>query len=124
MIAFEPWATARAQSERNRDLNTMTNVEILDYALAGENGRRLFYAPTGSNTGTGSLLPDYFPGNNTESTSILACRGDDAHRELGVARPAILKIDVEGAEREVLTGLGAFIHNHYPNVIMGFSDAT
>lgn len=102
----------------------MTNVEILDYALAGENGRRLFCTPTGSNTDTGSLLPDYNPGNNTESTTMRACQSDDALRELGVATPAILKIDVEGAEREVLTALGAFIHDHYPNVIMEFSDAT
>ena len=124
VIAFEPWAPARAQFEQNRDLNGLDNIDIQPVALADTNGEMPFYAPQGTNTGTGSLLADYNPGNNTDTLIAPVRRGDEMLTEAGIDGPAILKIDVEGAERDVVSGLSKFIAAHRPAIIMEFSEAT
>ena len=119
-----PGAPARAQFESNKQANGLANIEIHPVALADLEGERTFHAPTGVNTGTGSLLADYNPGNNTDTVLVRVRRGDDALRDAGITGPAILKIDVEGVERDVISGLSDFISAHRPEIIMEFSEAT
>jgi FkbM family methyltransferase len=124
VIAFEPWAKARAQLEIQIAGNGLTNIEIRPYALGTEDAERDFYAPTGSNTGTGSLSPDYNPDNNTEVLKVTQRRGDDVLSGDDFHGPVVIKIDVEGAEREVLEGLTGFMRDVRPTVIMELSAET
>ena len=45
-------------------------------------------------------------------------------RELDVNKPAVLKIDVEGSEKEVLESISNFISSAVPIIIMEISPAT
>jgi FkbM family methyltransferase len=104
--------------------NNLENVEIMPFALGKTNCTRDFYAPSGNNIGTGSLLGDYNPSNNTIATSVPQRMGDEVLRELALNKPAVLKIDVEGSEKEVLEGIPQFIRSVEPIIIMEISSAT
>ena len=82
------------------------------------------YVPTGANAGTGSLLADYNPGNNTATQPVTIRRGDDVLADLKLPPTSILKIDVEGTERAVLEGLQEFIQGSRPSIIMEVSSET
>ena len=50
--------------------------------------------------------------------------GDDVLCELGISKPVVLKIDVEGAEKEVLESIPKFLSAVEPIVIMEISPVT
>jgi FkbM family methyltransferase len=97
------------------DLNGLTNVEILPFALSAERGHVTFGTHIGSNggflgtdadiraTGWGTLVPT-FP--------------LDA---LGLERVSVMKIDVEGAEGLVIDGAIRTIERDRPTIVMEFS---
>ncbi len=83
-------------------------VTILPFALAGDERRRCMHVSR--KTDSSSLLPilkpyvDAFPGTEEAGTIEVEVRALDALLHDGVQRPALLKIDVQGAELEVLAG--------------------
>ena len=93
--------------------------------MGGTECVREFYAPIGNNLGTGSLLAEVNNPNNNESPiSVQLRRGDDVLCELGISKPVVLKIDVEGAEKEVLESIPKFLSAVEPIVIMEISPVT
>ena len=121
IVAFEPWDVARERLEENVGNNGLTNAQIFAYALGREDTRQEMYVPTGANTGTGSLLANYNPGNNTATQTVDIRRGDDVLRGMRLPSKSILKLDVEGTERAVLEGLQRFIQGSRPSIIMEVS---
>ncbi|RKD98069.1 FkbM family methyltransferase [Halopiger aswanensis] len=101
VIAVEPHHRNVAKLIRNKTLNELDSVTVLPIAL-------------GDNTGTATLRgaddrPGYGSfslGNNSEQTvaDVPVRPGDDVIAD-GVPEPTVVKIDVEGAECEVLDGL-------------------
>jgi hypothetical protein len=59
-----------------------------------------------ANTDSGaSIIPDLRPTKELQHSPILCCRFDDLRGDLGVTSIGLVKIDVEGAERQVLHGM-------------------
>lgn len=83
---------------------------ILPYAVANEHGHRAMHVSR--KTDSSSLLPilqpyvDAFPGTEEAQTFDVEVRTLDALFASPVSRPALLKIDVQGGELEVLAGAG------------------
>ncbi|HSK21008.1 MAG TPA: FkbM family methyltransferase [Longimicrobiales bacterium] len=92
--AFEPNPANHAFLRRHVALNRRDNVSIENAAVSDRNGTASFAFGTGS--GTGHL-------DTNGSLEVRTVRLDDFCREHGV-RPGFLKIDVEGAELDVLRG--------------------
>ena len=112
VIACEPDAGnlsfLRAHVARNR----LTNVRILALALADQNGRARFGRTRGS--GRGRLTHD-------GESEVVVRRLDDLAGELSL-RPQHLKIDVEGAELDVLRGGERLIREHGPTLFLSTHD--
>jgi FkbM family methyltransferase len=97
VFAFEPDSKNRAALVRNLVRHKVENVTVLPYALAGQNGTETF----NSESTPGSALPRCngrasFDGISTVETITLA----SAFERYGV--PDFIKLDIEGAEVEVL----------------------
>jgi FkbM family methyltransferase len=111
VLGFEPDPEAFARlSSLNRSLEGWKSVRYLPVALAGAPGRRTLHVPTDP-AGASLLKPDpaigarfdklqFFTGIREVSVDCVTLDAAVASASLG--SPAYLKLDVEGAELEVL----------------------
>jgi len=126
VFAFEPNPAVRQRLKRHLALNAVVDrVEVSSLALAGEDtdDARLFVSCWPENDGIASLTP---------APETLACGGlrDDAFIPVRVrtfdtwaqsarlTRIDLMKIDVEGAEAEVLRGMSATFERVRPRRII------
>jgi FkbM family methyltransferase len=101
-IGFEPDPGNHERLVRNIALNRLTNVQAFRVALADCPGEIQMFG----GRGTATVVPRAAIYNRTRPTStVQAMRGDDLRRVAGLPIPRALKIDVEGAEFAVLSGL-------------------
>ena len=101
VIAVEPDPENVKILKNNLVKNKCKNVEVLEMALASKTeGGNLFRNDT--NRGHSSLMN---LNNTDEATKIQINRGDEILKMLNI-KPDAAKIDVEGAEPEVIAGLG------------------
>ncbi|WP_171814664.1 FkbM family methyltransferase [Halopiger xanaduensis] len=101
IIAVEPHHRNVAKLIRNKTLNESDSVTILPIALSDHTGTATLRGAD-DRPGYGS----FSLGDDTEETvaDVPVRPGDDVIAD-GVPKPSVVKIDVEGAEREVLDGL-------------------
>lgn len=95
--AFEPGTSAADILERNLRLNQVSSVTVHRFALGAENKAGVLQH--GHRSGVRQVA------NDGDGDPIEIRRGDD----VPVTAPEVLKIDVEGAEVDVLRGLGAVL---------------
>jgi len=125
VLAFEPNPSVRATLDERIILNRLTNVTTHGVGLGAEDRDLPFYFPTGSNQGTGSFVLDYSANNDSAGATCLpVVNGDRYIASLGLERIDLIKIDVEGYEKNVLTGLRETLERFRPAVATEFSDAT
>lgn len=122
--AFEPWETVRSAMSRNIERNSLTNIKVHPVGLGEKDESLLFYAPLGANTGTGSFSPAHATDRNRPLRKLEVRKGDDYFKSQGISRVDLLKIDVEGWERYVLSGLRSTLALLKPVVLMEVSETT
>ncbi|WP_119418140.1 FkbM family methyltransferase [Desertibaculum subflavum] len=98
VIAFEPNPDCAAAIRRNADLNGY-RIDIRAVGLAAAPGTATLHIERDSNLGAATLRPT---GGRTVSISL-----DTLDNQLGTEVPDLLKIDVEGAEVQLLEGARA-----------------
>lgn len=120
VISFEPAPTMAASLRRNVELNRLTNVTVVEAAVAA--------AP-----GEGELMVDEHPGGSFLSSSggaagparrarVRIVSIDDLVERGEVPPPTLVKIDVEGAEAQVLVGMSRTAARHLPAIICEVDD--
>jgi len=112
LYAFEPQPIIFQQLCANLALNGLTNARAFPYACGKQNGALMFE------------IPDYGKPGNFGSTEFRKIEPGSAGREvvqcvrlddlLGEGIVGMMKIDVEGAELEVLQGCEAIIKRCHP----------
>lgn len=95
VVAFEPAAAARARLAGNLALNQISNVTVHGSALGRAEGEAKLYNLDPTNDGQATLA--YAPNARSEHVKVQTLDS------LGLC-PNVMKIDVEGAEMEVLSG--------------------
>lgn len=121
VYAFEP---QHALVQRLKDIvaaNThFNNITVCDFALGTEDKVDYIY-DVGKCTGARSIIRNH--ADNAVAEEIAIRHGDTAIRELGINSIAAVKIDVEGYEPLVLTGLAETLEKHRPLIVFEHSEA-
>jgi FkbM family methyltransferase len=103
-LAFEPHLHSRERLLENVALNRCSNVEVVPAAAAAARGRALLRVPVVGDAAWSTIeaVPVFGEGrqHEIETTTV------DEEVEARNLRPSFVKIDVEGAETEVLSGMG------------------
>ena len=116
-IGFEPQIGCCFFVDQFLRLNNLENASILPIALSDANGTFTLYSGgaydemaslVGAQSGTGMSRP--------HATRVTARVGDEVLGELGIEDICAIKIDVEGAERQVLAGLEATMRAKRPPI--------
>jgi FkbM family methyltransferase len=109
VLAFEPLPDNLPVLRRHLAVNGLTNVDVIPAAVASRSGSRRFN--TGEYPATGQLSE--LGGIEVDVVSL-----DDLRAAGRLSRVDLMKIDVEGAELEVLEGARAVLEEFRPVVIM------
>ncbi len=117
-IGFEPTPTCVSYVERLIAANSFRNARIIPTALSSQAGVPKPYSRGEDTDGSASIVPGYRGAvHYAHERYVVAPQGDKVIDSLEVSNIAILKIDVEGAEMEVLNGLSKTLDTHRPLVI-------
>lgn len=112
VFAFEPIPENYTVLDRNIKLNDATNVSLICKAVSDKNGTTPIFLSIDSGSHSISSKPATSNGNQLDVEMVRL----DSMSE--IPRIDLLKIDVEGAELEVLAGLGEL---SVPNVILEYN---
>jgi FkbM family methyltransferase len=118
VVAFEP--SPRAFAQLQSSFATEPNVILQEVALSDFDGEADFFVAETGSTVTDSLV---VRSGNSAFIRTWVKRGDSALNAPALNAPAIIKLDVEGAELEVLKGMtktlrdpglrGVFVEVHF-----------
>jgi FkbM family methyltransferase len=115
VYAFDANPEACEAANRNLSLNGLNWAEVIHAALADHEGSLPFYVSSDDQTGLSSLgsIPNF------KKILHVPCSRLDAFLDnRGVEHIRLLKIDVEGSEEMVLSGLGRFLTEHLTDFIL------
>jgi FkbM family methyltransferase len=122
--AFEPNSEVRFRLEQRVADNQIENIRVHAVGLGAEDARLPYHSPTGSNRGTGSFVSGYSANNDTGSLRLPVRQGDKYLSSLDLSRIDLVKLDVEGFEKDVLVGMRHTLRRFRPAILMEFSTTT
>jgi FkbM family methyltransferase len=115
--AFEPNPTAAAKLRRNLGLNGMTNVSLLDVAVGDSTGE-VDLAFQRNATGRAQIVSEAGGEQRGVLVRVPMATLDELREQRGLPPPHLIKIDVEGAETQVLRGARRTIVAHRPDLLL------
>ncbi len=119
VVAFEPLAGNVELLQRNLDLNAAANVTVVRRALSAAAGRGRMAVADSSDAGVVASL-DTAP--DATGPEVLVGTLDGTIGELGLRPPDLVKIDVEGAEVDVLGGMASTLSTAHPRLLIEIHD--
>lgn len=113
--AFEPFPPAASRCREMIELNNFNNIHLHEVGLGDQEASVPFHPPEGANMGGGTFLAQAGRGSTAALRIVV---GDKWLEQSGVARVELVKIDVEGYEQHVLTGLTSTLRRDRPVVVL------
>jgi len=117
VIAFEPSPRERRRLLLHLKLNHCTNVKVEPLALASQEGETTFFLVNGRETGCNSLRPPAVS-EPTKAIAVSTKTLDGYLENESIHHVDFIKMDVEGAELEVLKGARQLLARSPKPVIM------
>ncbi len=117
VVAFEPLAENARAIVHNAQLNDFTHLEVRQVALGGADGEASFSLsaePTWGKLTSVGKKPDQYTGD----TVVPVRRLDGLIEQAGLPAPDVMKIDVEGAELEMLAGAERTLRERRPVLLI------
>jgi len=122
VYAFEPVLGNATAIVRNAKLNGIDKIEVFREAVGATTGRgQLLLA---RHIGGAVLASAGAPPDMRGRIEVDVIALDDVIVRRNLQPPTLVKIDVEGAEIDVLRGMTGTLRMHHPNVIYEIDDAT
>jgi FkbM family methyltransferase len=122
VYAFEPVPRNATAIERSARLNGFQTISVFAEAVGAASGRDdLLLA---RHVGGAVLRSVGAPPDMIGRISVATTTIDDAIGKRGLRPPSLVKIDVEGAEMDVLTGMADTLRAYRPPVIYELDDAS
>jgi FkbM family methyltransferase len=115
VVAYEPYAPVRQFLQANLRLSPRRRaVTVRPFAASDTAGGRLLYVPDGSHglVETSASLWADFKASGKSSLRVKVVRLDDQH--VGKRRVAVIKVDAEGHDLEVLQGAEGILRRDRP----------
>jgi len=109
VVAFEPLPRNLKFLQKHIELNGLANVQVIDKAVASENGRVLF---SHNEDGSRARMSD------KGEIEVDVVSVDSLIEKRVIAPPDFVKIDVEGAELLVLTGAKRTLDEYCPFILL------
>jgi FkbM family methyltransferase len=119
VYAFEPLPESFLRLEEHTRLNGVGNVRAFPEAIATIEGTLQLYTVTGL---TGQHRTAGESAAPRGSVGVRATTLARAFQRLGIARCDLLKVDCEGAEYEILLGLGPEVLGRIARVVLEYHD--
>lgn len=116
--SFEPYNRVSQKLQKHIDLNKILNISLHPVGLSNKKEELDFFAPTGRNQGIGSFDAGTVSKGNTKLGKLELVRGDDYLAQNELQDIALLKIDVEGFEKNVLEGLQSTLEKSRPILVV------
>ncbi len=119
VIAAEPAPRSAAALKATLDANALRQADVVPCAVSDHDGCAEFAVPlvtsARTDTGTARLGP---VGAGYERLNVSLRRLDSLVAERGLDRVDLIKIDVEGHERQVLDGAETILRRHRPALVI------
>lgn len=122
--AFEPNKIALAALKENIAINDISNITVHDVALGDKNCNLDLHIAKNADTAWSSFVYGSNKPIYGDHVTVEAVKGDDIVEKLNLQKIDLIKIDVEGYERNVLLGLKRTINKFRPIIFMEFSKFT
>jgi FkbM family methyltransferase len=117
-IGFEPNIACAAYLKKLIQINVLRNYRVIPVALSDQNICRPLYLRRGKLTDPcGSVIPDLRPNRVFDVDTVPCFRFDDIQKWLKLGKIGFIKIDVEGAELEVLSGMKTTVKEYRPFIL-------
>lgn len=116
--SFEPYAVVSQKLELHIEINDISNITLHKVGLSSQQEELDFYAPTGRNQGIGSFDAGTVSKGNKSLGKLALVRGDDYLTQNKLQDIALLKIDVEGFEKNVVAGLRDTLEKSRPVIVV------
>jgi FkbM family methyltransferase len=117
VYAFEPMSQNLAILHKNISLNNCKNITVIDKALSDKNGEIDFFTPlNGEELSMSSMVWGNGIKDWKKQLVKTICLDDNA--DLKDLSPKLIKIDVEGAEGIVVTGMQKLIARSKPSIFI------
>ena len=122
VYAFEPSPRNFKKLNRNNEINNF-NIHSEQLAVSNETAEKIFYDQPNENQTTSSLLPDIILNRKDYSGDLLkysvkTITLEDYIRKNNIKNIDLVKIDVELHEAEAIEGLGPFLYEFKPVILL------
>jgi len=114
VIAIEPEKKNFEILKTNVKLNKLNNIILINSACSSKNGQRKFFL---DETGTEASSFYQEKVQSSKTIAVQTKKLDNILNELGIKKVDLNKIDVEGAEADVLKGAIKTLKNSHPEII-------
>ena len=117
-IGFEPNPQCISVLEAAVAVNGRSDCLIVPVGLSDQNEIRKLYLEKGSKADTSaSIDADLRPGRDWDVKFVPCYKFDDVDRQIGIGDISFIKIDVEGAELQVLRGMRSTFEKKRPWIL-------
>ncbi len=116
VFAFEPEPNNYKKLQENISLNNFKNISLNNFAVSSINDRLKLYLSDDNNFGTHSLVNERI--NSTNFVIVDTKKIDDFVFQNNIIKIDWIKIDVEGAELDVINGAKKVLSDLKPNLII------